>query len=47
MWIVEGVVKLVTSTSVGSPPVEPERLRATELHVVLNWTEELKERMPN
>ena len=37
----------VTGTSVGSPPVEPERLRATELHVILNWTEELKERVPN
>ncbi len=37
----------VTSTSVGSPPVEPERLRATELHVILNWAEELKERVPN
>jgi serine/threonine protein kinase len=37
----------VTKTSVGSPPVEPERLRATELHVILNWTEELKARLPN
>ncbi len=36
----------VTSTSVGSPPVEPERLRATELHVILNWAEELKARVP-
>jgi len=37
----------VTVTSVGSPPIEPERLRATELHVILNWTEELKARLPN
>ena len=37
----------VTRTLVGSPPVDPERLRATELHVILNWTEELKERVPN
>jgi hypothetical protein len=37
----------VTITDAGSLPVEPERLRATELHVILNWTEELKARLPN